>query len=204
VPPSGFFHEGDVEENSTTERPSWIPLSRGIEPYLGSYTPEAITLYLTLALRADWREGKDYGVVEVSVGACPALAALERQDPIGKAADLSARLGMDRRTVSARLRELALGNPIGILTPNRESSPPFIKILEEKGRTKGKTLRIKILKAKLTAKVFRAHAHAHARQKPDQQPQDLGDPKADGEALLEDLTRKVLSASDKEPGYVSK
>jgi len=213
VAPGSFSARVNVDENNKETAPlSWLPLSRGLEPYLGAYSPEALVLWLAMTLRAEWREGQAFGTVEISIGRNPALEEREASDSIGVFPDIAARTGLGRRTVRTRLLELSKGHPIGILTPNKETAPPFIRIVKSSGRTRGKTITVQILKAKLTAKQFKARPRppAHARQKSGQDSgpgpmspivDSYSDPETEGEAILATLTDKVLGARKREAPF---
>lgn len=149
----------------TTSTETYIPFSRGIDPYLGSYTTASIVIYLQLALRADYRAGPDHGTIEISLSANKDLEDRERISTLGVLPNIKGKLGLDPKTVNRCLIELSEGHVIGLLTKNRMPAPPFIEILETKGTRRGKIFRVRLLKAKLSAKQFKPIPRAHVRER---------------------------------------
>jgi len=112
--------------------PSYVVLSRGIKPYLRAYSGNEIKIYNYLIVCAEWRDGPDKGIWT------------------GPPLELVKGCGLSYKTVIGALATLSLG----IFAGRKGTAPPFIEVLEDEGQTKGKVLRIKILKAKLTARDF--------------------------------------------------
>lgn len=119
-------------------KPAWqgetfLPLSRGLRKYQRVYTATAISLYLWLLQGADWRPGRNFGI----------LTATLREMREG--------LASDRKTIQAALSELDRGYPFPQLSRNGSgTAPPFIKIISEhSGRGKPTRYCIRIRKAKL-------------------------------------------------------
>ena len=119
-------------EGNNEGRPSYVPTSRGLIPYLWAYSPAACKLYFWFLLIAKW-VGKEKGVVE-----CTAAEAVDA-------------LNLSRSTVTRCIRELAVGH-FGDVPAGREA-PPFIEILKI---TRGRSckMQIQIRKAKLTVGDF--------------------------------------------------
>ena len=112
--------------------PSYVVLSRGIKPYLKAYSGNEVKVYNYLIIGAEWREGPDKGIWT------------------GPPSELVKGCNLSYKTVVACLATLSLG----IFAGRGGTAPPFIEVLEDVGQTKGKVLRIRILKAKLTARDF--------------------------------------------------
>lgn len=110
---------------------TFLPLSRGLRRYQRTYTPIGVSLYLWVLQGADWRLGKDYGVLETSV------------------AEMAAGLGLSRPSIKAALKELSRGYPFSFLSRSGETAPAFIEILAKMKRGRDVIYRIRLLKAKL-------------------------------------------------------
>lgn len=169
-------------EQEPKSRSTYVPVSRGLRPYLGVYSPQAVTLYLLLINDAAWRPGPDHGKLKITIKA------------------LQEDLGWHRQTIRNALDELVKGHPIRLKTRNNMTSPPFIEILEVEGKTRGKTTTIRILKAKLTAKAYHSEswraprARARAQEPPPEI--DLKDPQNEGEAIAGNLIKDLADRFD--------
>jgi hypothetical protein len=185
-----------VNSGEAKSQNTYIPLSRGIEPYLGVYSSSAIVAYIQIGLRAIWKVGPDHGTVELSLGPNRRLEEQQAKHPIGVLPNLAGRLGMDRKTARRVLAELAKGHKVGILTRTRTTAPPFIEILETRGKTKDKTFIVRILKAKLSARQFEPRTHARPPARGDDQELDLKDPKDQAQAIVAELVDQVAGTVD--------
>ena len=119
-------------EGNNERRPSYVPTSRGLEPYLWAYSPAACKFYEWLRLIADWT-GPNKGIAEFTI-----TGAGER-------------LNLSRNTITRCIRELAIGHFGDV--PRGKEAPPFIEILEF-GRGRSQKTRVRIRKAKLTVGDF--------------------------------------------------
>ena len=117
-------------EGNNERRPSYVPTSRGLVPYLWAYSPAACKLYEWLRLTADWN-GEHKGTCEFTVTGA------------------SESLNLSRNTISRCIRELAVGHFGDV--PAEKKAPPFIDLLEF-ARGRYQKCRVGIRKAKLTAK----------------------------------------------------
>ena len=185
-----------MKNGEAKSRNTYIPLSRGIEPYLGVYSASAILVYIQIGLRAIWKVGPDHGTVEISLGPNRRLEERQAKHPIGVLPSLAGRLGMDRKTARKVLAELTKGHRVGIITRTRSTAPPFLEILETRGKTKDKTLIVRILKAKLSARQFEPRTHAGARPPAHEGELDLQDPKDQTQAIVAELVDQVAKTVD--------
>ncbi len=113
------------------QKSSYVPLSRGIKPYLEVYSPSAIKVYICLLIDARFN-GKKKGEVEFTF------------------AEMQKNINMNFRTVKKSLIDLAMGIKN---SRSGKKAPPFIKIIKL-ATARGQKNRVLILKAKLTVKDF--------------------------------------------------
>ena len=118
-------------EGNNERRPSYVPTSRGLEPYLWAYSAAACKLYEWLRLIAPW-QGPNKGIVEFTFEFA------------------KSRINLSPKTISRACGELAAGH-LGDVPAGKEA-PPFIDILEWPRGGPGKRIKIRIRKAKLTAR----------------------------------------------------
>ena len=165
-----------------TSRSNYVPISRGLRPYLGVYSPLAVTLYVLLLQDAEWRPGPDHGKVQVTIKGL-------RED-----------LGWHPQTIRKSIDELVKGHPIRLITRSNRTAPPFIEILKTEGRTRGKKITIQILKPKLTARAFHSDtwrsSRARARVKEPPPEIDLTDPQSEAEAVAGNLIQDIAKGFD--------
>ena len=123
-------------------RSTYVPLFRGIEPYLWAYSPAAISVYLWLLIKARFK-GDDRGTVTFS------LAEIQDGDPDPSGTHLIGGVNLSPKTIRKALEELSLGH-LSNVPPGREA-PPFIEIIRRPtGGGRGLKIKIKILRAKLS------------------------------------------------------
>ena len=157
---------------------TYVPLSRGIRPYLKTYTSTAISLYNWILSGAEWKSGKDYGTLWTSYK------------------EMSDALRRSGNTIRKAIHELSSGYPLSMLSRSGETAPPFIEIAEESGTTRDKRIKIRILKAKMSGKCFQAangkKKKAPARRKSPRQ--DPLEPRIDDPDTIEAEVDDYVSA----------
>jgi len=168
---------------NNNEKTTYVPLFRGIEPYLWAYSPPAILVYLWLLIRARFK-GDEKGTVEFTIGDISDGTL----DPSGKY--LVGGVNLSRNTIMRALEELARGH-LSNVPPGREA-PPFIQITR-KARGRTQKWKVEILKAKLSAKDFHRQMEA-AEQKTENGKQEKLDFGA--KRLLDELARGVSKKMD--------
>lgn len=115
---------------------SYVPLSRGIRRYLRTYSLGAQALYTWILTGADWRSGDDYGVISTTIS------------------ELSDGLGASGNSIRKYLHELSNGWPLSMLSRSGKTAPPFVEITST-GQKRAQALRIRIIKAKMSAICFK-------------------------------------------------
>lgn len=127
---------------------SYVPLSRGIRNYQKTYSLGAQALYQWILTGADWRTGSDYGCLDTTI------------------AELCEGLGVSGNSIRKYLHELSNGWPLSILSRSGETAPPFVEITCS-GTRRAKTLRIKILKAKMSAACYKKNGNTDTAKPPE-------------------------------------
>ena len=128
-------------DSVTEDQAAYAPLPRIVRAFLGSYGPASISVYVYMALAADWTPGSRRGTLETSI------------------LELSRALHLSRPTVRAAIRELSFGYLCGLPSRNGRPAPPLLRIIEQTGRTQKKRFTIRIL----TSRELKAHPLARAR-----------------------------------------
>lgn len=144
---------------------SYVPLSRGIIPYLKSYSGNAIKLYIYLLLIAEWK-GDYKGVAEFTFN------------------EVEEKVSVTKKTAIRALHELEAGHK-----EKGNKAPSFIKILCM-AKARGKKSKVVIRKAKLTAPDFTGKRRKKRKAKSENQETEKPDLEkaAEGRELLEQLS----------------
>lgn len=162
---------------------TYVPLFRGIEPYLWAYSELAITVYLWLLIKARFK-GEHKGTVEFN------LSDIKDgyPDPSGKY--LVGGVGLSINTIKKVLRELDRGH-LSSVPPGREA-PPFIQILKS-ARGRNQKWKVEILKAKLSGKKFHKKIKAAEQKGENGKPEN---PDFGAQNLLEELAKNLSGKMD--------
>ena len=193
--------------SETTSSETYVPTSRGLDPYLGVYSTAALVVYFQLMLRADYRPGRRHGTIEVSLSSNKGLEEREQLSTLGVLPSLPEKLGLSRQTCRRCLKELSEGHTIGILSKTRQPAPPFIEIMKVRGKRRGKVFVVRILKAKLNAKQFNPSPRARTRGRTRgrdtlETPKDYREEVAQGIAGLIDQVAGALESPEAKKGRV--